>query len=129
MRAAPVPYRGAGDLRVTRATAPFPWDAAAGTLAGAAAVWFALSASCSPVITVAACALCLGAVSALGAGAVAPSVAALVGVAAALQARGLTDDLSPSRTVDQAFAWPWVALAAVGVYLATVEARLRTRRA
>jgi hypothetical protein len=129
LRAAPMPYRGASELRVTHATTPFPRAASVGALVGVGAVWFALSAHCSSLTVLVTCALSLGAVTALGAGAVPPSIAALVGVAAVLQARGLPSDLASSRTIDQAFAWPWVALAAVLAYLATVEARLRWQRA
>lgn len=128
VRAAPVPYRGASELRVTRPVPQFPMAALVGAFVGIGSVWFAMVAPWSAPAVIVACALALGAASQSGAGAVMPSVVSLVGVAAVLQARGLPETFS-SRSIDQAFAWPWVALAAVLVYLAAVEARLRVRRA
>ncbi len=53
-----------------------------------------------------------------------PCVISLVGVAASLQARALPAAFS-TRSIDVAFAWPWVALASVFCWLAVVELRLR----
>lgn len=124
--AASVPYRGVGELRVTRAATAFPRAALLGSLAGVAAMWLAMAAPWSAPAVIAACAFGLGLAAQSGAGAVVPSVLSLVGVAAALQARQLAHGTA-ERSVDVAFAWPWVALAAVVAWLAVVELQLRLR--
>ncbi len=128
VRAAAVPYRGAGEIRATRAAPAFPTATLVGAFAGIGAVWFSMAAPWSTPAVIAACALGLGAAASTGAGAVAPCVISLVGVAAALQARELPAAFS-ARSIDVAFAWPWVALASVFCWLAVVELRLRARRA
>ncbi len=118
-----VPYRGAGRVRVTEAVRAFPWALAASSAVGAVSVWLATAAPLSTPAVLGATAVALGVTSTLGAQAVAPSVVSLVCVALALVTRDLAA-FSPGRA-PLACAWPWVATAGLGVYLVTLEARLR----
>lgn len=116
------PYRGALRLRVTESVAGFPTALVVACILGAASVWFALAAPWSVAAVLGATAVTLGAASTLGAPAVPPSVVSLVCVAGALLTRHLT---SHTGSYPLACAWPWVALAGLGVYLGTLEAMMR----
>ncbi len=117
-----VPYRGALRLRVTESVAGFPTALLVASALGAASVWFALAAPWSITAVLCATAVALGAISTLGAPAVLPSVVSLVCVAGALLTRQLA---THTGSYPLACAWPWVALAGLGVYLGTVEAMMR----
>lgn len=119
-----VPYRGALRLRVTESVAGFPTALVAACALGAASVCFALVAPWSVTAILCATAVTLGATSTLGAPAVLPSVASLICVAGALLTRQLS---THTGSYPLACAWPWVALAGLGVYLSTLEAALRLR--
>jgi hypothetical protein len=125
-RIAAAPYRGAGELRV-RHTSPSSAATLTGALAGLTALCFAKMVPWSPMAILAICAIGLAFVTRSGAGAVIPCVASLTGVAAVLQARALSS-MGSHITIDLMFAWPWVALGAVVVWLTAVEIRLRLRR-
>ena len=117
-----VPYRGALRLRVTESVAGFPTALVVTSALGAASVLLALAGPWSTAAVLGVTAVTLGALSTLGAPAVLPSVASLVCVAGALLTRHLS---THTGSYPLACAWPWVALAGVGVYLGTVEAVMR----
>lgn len=123
------PYRGAGSLRVTERSPRSPVAPFAAALAGAGALWFSLTSALPAAAVLAASAVALGVASSLGPSALGPGVAALVGVAGVQAARALPLTASMATAVDHAFAWPWLAFAGLGLYLATLEVRLRLARA
>lgn len=117
-----IPYRGAARRQVSQTVRAFPWAMLASSALGVMAVCFAHLAPWSSVSVLAVCAIALGATSRLGPETVAPSVLSLVGVAGTLLAR---HHGAPTTSFPLACAWPWMALAAIALYLTALEASLK----
>ncbi len=120
---APMPYRGAARMHITERIALPALALPAALGAGAAALWLALALHLSPALALGSAALLLALASTLGASAVVPSLGALACVAAAVLARDVTVVTHDSLRL--VWAWPWLALGGVAVYLSALEARLR----
>jgi hypothetical protein len=117
------PFRG---LPLVATASPAPLRApVAPLLVGSGACALALGSSDAPFWLLCAGALVLGALTLRNHRALAPSITVLVALAAVVLSRVGAHDAT--ALVALGVAWPWLALAGVGCYLATVEALLRIR--